>query len=350
MRGNFYSWLATAVLALFWTAIAAGQNSPPPPPSPPTLDRGPSTPAAQAAIAATIDGETILEGAVQRALRAFPLDRQAEARPEILNFLIDNAVIDHYLVKVPIVVDKTEVDAKMAQIQAEIKKEGGAFEKLMRDLMLTEAELREKIAAELRWDKFALTQATDKVLRDFFDSNHEMFDGSLVSARHILLTPAPSDPRGAEQAKVKLLELRKGIEDEVARGLAKLPPQSDNLAREKARAKLMEEAFAAVASKESACPSKADGGNLGYFPRAGETVEAFAKTAFSLKPYTISDVVATQFGFHLILVTDKKPGKDVKFDDVKVRVKEIYIERLRGTLAARLRPSARIIVNPPPKT
>jgi peptidyl-prolyl cis-trans isomerase C len=349
MCKGFYSWLATAVLALLWTAIAAGQNPPPPPPSPPTLDRGPSTPAAQAAIAATVDNETIPERALQRALQGIPPARQAEARPEILNFLIDNAVVDHYLIKIPIVVDKKEVDAKMSQIQDEITKEGRTFEKLMQDLVLTEAELREKIAAELRWEKFAQAQATDKALRDLFDQNHDMFDGSLVSARHILLTPGPGDARGQEQAKAKLLELKKGIEEEVARGLAKLPPQSDNLAREKARAELIEEAFAAVATKESACPSKTEGGNLGYFPRAGNMVEAFARTAFSLKPYSISEVVATPFGFHLILVTDHKPGRDVKFEDVKNQVKEVYIERLRETLASRLRPSAKITINPPPK-
>ena len=344
MRKDDYSWLAAAVLALLCPPVAFGQNLPP------TLARGPSTPAAQATVAAIVDGETIPELAVQRALRGVPPARQADARPEILNFLIDNAVIDHYLVKIPIAVDKKEVDAKMTQIQDEIKKEGSTFEKLMQDMMITEAELREKIAAELRWQKFSLAQANDKALRDLFDQNHDMFDGSLVSARHILLTPPPGDPRGAEQAKAKLLNLKKQIEDEVARDLAKMPAQADNLAREKARAHLTEDAFAAVASKESACPSKAQGGNLSYFPRAGNMVEPFAKAAFSLKPYAISDVIATQFGFHLILVTDRKPGKDVKFEDVKEEVQEVYIDRLRESLAARLRPAAKITVNAPPKT
>jgi peptidyl-prolyl cis-trans isomerase C len=345
MRKDYYSWPMAAVLALLSTATSRGQSSPPP-----TLDRGPSTPAAQATIAAIVDGEAIPETAVQRALQPVPLARQAEARPEVLNFLIDNAVIDHYLVKIPIVVDKKEVDAKVNLVQEEIKKEGVTFDKLMQDLRVTESELREKIAAELRWDKFSQTQANDKALRDLFDHNHDMFDGSLVSARHILLTPAPGDARGEEQAKAKLVGLKKQIEDEVARGLAKLPPQSDNLAREKARAKLIEDAFAAVATKESACPSKAQGGSLGYFPRAGYVVEPFAKAAFSLKPYTISDVISTQFGFHLILVTDRKPGKEVKFEDVKEEVKNVYIDRLRENLAIRLRPSAKITVNPAPKT
>jgi peptidyl-prolyl cis-trans isomerase C len=343
MRKDNYFWLIAAVWALSYTAIVQGQSPPP------TLDKGPSTPAAQATIAAIVDGEAIPERALQRALRGLPAARQAEARPEILNFLIDNAVIDHYLIKIPIVVDKKEVDAKIVLIQNEIKKEGGSFEKLMQDMMVTEAELRDKIAAELRWERFSLAQANDKALRDLFDHNHEMFDGSLVSARHILLTPAPGDARGEEQAKAKLLGFKKQIEAEVAAGLAKLPAQADNLAREKARTQLIEDAFAAVAAKESACPSKAQGGNLGYFPRGGIMVDAFAKAAFALKPYTMSDAVRTPFGFHLILVTDRKPGKDVKFEDVKEEVQEVYLERLRENLAARLRPSAKITINPPPK-
>ena len=51
-------------------------------------------------------------------------------------------------------------------------------------------------------------------------------------------------------------------------------------------------------------------------------VEPFARAAFALKPYTMSDVVQTQFGCHLILVTDRKAGQEVKFADVKDEVRE----------------------------
>jgi peptidyl-prolyl cis-trans isomerase C len=297
-----------------------------------------------------VDDEPIPEMAIHRAMKRIPPARQAEARSEILNFLIDNTLIDHYLAKIPVVVDQKEIDAKMAVIKEEIKKEGSTFDKVMQDLLLTEKDLREKIVAELRWDKFAEAQATEKALHELFDQHRDMFDGTLVSARHILLSPSPDDSKSSQQAKIKLASFKKQIEDDVARGLAQLPATSDNLAREKARAKLTEDSFAAIAGKESACPSKADGGNLRYFPRAGVMVESFAQTAFALKPYQMSDVIQTPFGYHLILVTDRKPGKDVKFEDVNEEVKEVFNERLRDLMASRLRPRAKITINPPPKT
>ena len=51
-------------------------------------------------------------------------------------------------------------------------------------------------------------------------------------------------------------------------------------------------------------------------------VEPFAKAAFTLPPYKVSDVVTTQFGHHLILVTERKPGKAVKYEEIKEDVKE----------------------------
>jgi len=136
----------------------------------------------------------------------------------------------------------------------------------------------------------------------------------------------------------------------VAQGLAKLPPDSDNLAREKERGRLMEESFGAMAKQKSACPSKDKGGDVGAFPRAGFMVEPFAKAAFDLKPYQMSDVVATQFGYHLILVTGRQAGKPgVKFEDAKEVVRDIYGGRLRESLIAQLKPKATIAINPPPK-
>src|SRR5262249_22579455 len=178
--------------------------------------------------------------------------------------------------------------------------------------------------------------------------NHDMFDGTMVSARHILLMPPSGDAKANEEAKARLVGLKKQIEEEVAKGVAKLPADTDKLAREKARTKLMDETFAAVATKESSCPSKQDGGALGFFPRAGSMVEPFARAAFALKPYEISDVVTTQFGHHIILTQERRPGRETKFEDVKDDVKEIFSDRLREDLAAKLRQTAKIVINPAP--
>ena len=70
--------------------------------------------------------------------------------------------------------------------------------------------------------------------------------------------------------------------------------------------------FAELAKEHSACPSKAKGGDLGEFSR-GMMVPEFDKVAFELPAGKVSDPVKTQFGWHLVKVTEKKPdGKTVR--------------------------------------
>jgi peptidyl-prolyl cis-trans isomerase C len=63
----------------------------------------------------------------------------------------------------------------------------------------------------------------------------------------------------------------------------------------------------------------------------------------------MSDIVETEFGYHLILCTDRRPGKDVKFEDVRELVKDVYSDRLREAVLAQMRPRARIVINPAAK-
>lgn len=319
---------------------AFAQEKAPPPPT--------SAPAATGA-AATVNGQPIPEVAVQRALERVPPAKHAEARPEILGYLIDNVLIDQYLLQLQIAVEPKEVETRLEHVKADIKKSGKTFEAVLKEFKLTEAEMRDQVAADLRWDKFVTQQATDKVQRELFNREREMFDGTLVRARHILLCPPSGDAKACEQAQAELLQYRKQIEQKAAEGLAKLPPSADNLTREQARARLTDEAFADVAREKSACPSKKGGGDVGEFPRGGSMVEPFARAAFALKPYQMSDVVKTQFGYHLILTTDRRPGKETKFEEIAEFVKEVYAERLREAVLAQVKPKARIVVTPAAK-
>lgn len=63
-------------------------------------------------------------------------------------------------------------------------------------------------------------------------------------------------------------------------------------------------AFEDVAAENSLCPSGANGGDLGFFGR-GQMVSEFENAAFDLKVGELSDPVKTNFGWHLIMVTDK---------------------------------------------
>ena len=63
--------------------------------------------------------------------------------------------------------------------------------------------------------------------------------------------------------------------------------------------------FEDAAQKYSKCPSKANGGDLGYFGR-GMMVKEFEEAAFNAPIKSITDPVQTQFGWHLIKVVDKR--------------------------------------------
>jgi peptidyl-prolyl cis-trans isomerase C len=302
-----------------------------------------------AGVAATVNGQPITEVAVQRGLKRLPPQKQAEARAEIIDYLVGNALVDQYLQQQRVEVDGKDVDARLAQIREEFKKSGQTFEKVLSQLNLTEDELRAQLIAELRWEKYCATQVSDKDLSDFFAKNPEMFDGSTVRARHILITPPAGDAGAADLAKQRLAAWKQQIEDTVAKGLATLPAGTDPLSREKAKIQILDSTFADLARKESACPSKEQGGDVNWFPRSGSMVEPFAKAAFALQEWSMSDVVATQFGYHLILVTGRRQGKETKFEEVKDVVKEVYCDRLRESLCDKLKPLARIEITPQAK-
>lgn len=84
--------------------------------------------------------------------------------------------------------------------------------------------------------------------------------------------------------------------------------------------------FAELAKEYSIDTSNAAaGGDMGYFVK-GEMAEEFEKAAFSLKPNTISNPVKTEFGYHIIKVTDKKAAKAAVFEDHKAEINDILFD------------------------
>jgi peptidyl-prolyl cis-trans isomerase D len=80
--------------------------------------------------------------------------------------------------------------------------------------------------------------------------------------------------------------------------------------------------FAALATKFSEDEgSKVNGGDLDYFSR-GRMVPEFEAAAFSLQPGQISDLVKSQYGFHIIKVVDKKPAVTRTFDEVRPQIEQ----------------------------
>jgi peptidyl-prolyl cis-trans isomerase D len=143
--------------------------------------------------------------------------------------------------------------------------------------------------------------------KDFYDGHPERFNKpEKVHARHILVkVPKDANEQQVEEAKTRAAAVRA----RVAGG----------------------EDFAKVAGEVSDDPgSKAKGGDLGSFQR-GQMVKPFEDVVFMMEPGAISDVVRTDFGFHVIQLEEKNAAESQIFDDAK---REIAKEML-GKDAAR---------------
>ena len=145
----------------------------------------------------------------------------------------------------------------------------------------------------------ANVQPTGADLKQFYNDNiaHFRTDGQ-VRASHILIAVS-KDASAADRAAAK----RKAESI-----LAEVKAHPDQ--------------FAQIAQKESQDPgSAAKGGDLGFFGRgmiAGG--EAFDDAVFKLKKDEISDVIQSDFGYHIVKVTDLKPSSTKPFDDVKASI------------------------------
>jgi len=89
----------------------------------------------------------------------------------------------------------------------------------------------------------------------------------------------------------------------------------------KKRRRRRKDYFAETAEKYSKCPSKDRGGDLGYFER-GKMAPEFEEAAFALETGEISEIIKTDFGYHIIMLEDKKEAYTDKFEDVKESIKE----------------------------
>lgn len=82
--------------------------------------------------------------------------------------------------------------------------------------------------------------------------------------------------------------------------------------------------FAALAKEKSKCPSKDKGGDLGFLSK-GQTVLEFEQATLGLQVGQLSDVVKTQFGYHIIRLEEKQPAKERAFEEVKEQLKQTLL-------------------------
>lgn len=115
--------------------------------------------------------------------------------------------------------------------------------------------------------------------------------------------------------------------------------------------KIMEEAkksgadFQALAEKNSKDPSaKNNRGDLGFFTR-DRMVPEFSNAAFRAPENSVIGPIKTAFGYHIIKVVDRKPGKTLEYAEVELQVKASLRQELIKTLVADLKKSAKVEIN-----
>lgn len=181
-----------------------------------------------------------------------------------------------------------ELEAKITPSEAEIK---AAYEKNKSKYQVPER--RSVRYALLDINKLRQTlQISDDVLKQQYMANVQQYEvPEQVHVEHILF-------KTVGQPDAAVVEIKKKAEEVL------------NEARKGAK-------FDELAKKYSEDPgSKDKGGDLGWI-RKGQTVPEFEKAAFSLQPGQISDLVRTQYGFHIIKVLEKQTAHTKPFEEVK---------------------------------
>ncbi len=155
------------------------------------------------------------------------------------------------------------------------------------------------------------SKVSDADVEKFYRENQANFKiPEEVTASHILIRP--NVPAGKENDKAVVAKADAEALAKTKAILAQLKQGAD---------------FGTLAEKESACPSgKSAKGSLGKFA-PGMMVPEFDKAAFALKKGEMSDIVKTQFGYHIIKVTDKKAGGYEPLEKVKGDVKNYLIAK-----------------------
>ena len=173
----------------------------------------------------------------------------------------------------------------------------------------------------------------DKMGMTLEEARKEMSEGLTIRK---LLEDVTKDVAVAEEAVAKFYEenahyFEKPEQIEASHILIKLDAADATNETAKAAAKAKAEAlraqvlagtnFAELAAIHSDCPSKANGGSLGSF-RRGQMVKPFEEAAFALGTNEVSEVVETQFGFHVIKVTGKTSAGKTPLEEVRDQIQE----------------------------
>jgi peptidyl-prolyl cis-trans isomerase C len=237
-----------------------------------------------------------------------------DKRDEVLRGVLDQLVAYHLLAqesrarKLPIA--DSDVDARLADIRKtfpteEAFKQGIAAQGLTLDQLKLQAKSSLEVAKVIDIEVNSKVAVTDAEVKAFYDQNLDRFkQGDSVHAAHILIgVPQNATAEQKAEAKAKAAVLLKTIK---AGG-----------------------DFATLAKANSQDPGSApNGGDVGFFPK-GQMTPAFEEAAFKLKPGTMSGVVETPFGFHIIKVIERRAPRTAPFDEVSGQIKDFLMQGQR---------------------
>ena len=221
-------------------------------------------------------------------------------RQQALDNMINRLLLEQEAEKAKIEITEEQVTARVDQVKGGFPSEE-AFAEQLATSGLTEAGLMQEVELAIRIEKLleehtsGQDETEEQEAREFYVENLGRFkQAEQVKTSHILI---PVEEADTEEMKAEKKQKLEGILEQVRGGAD----------------------FAELAQEHSSCPSKARGGDLGFFPR-GQMVGEFDEAAFALEVGQVSDVVETQFGYHIIKLTDKKAASTVPFDESKAEI------------------------------
>jgi peptidyl-prolyl cis-trans isomerase C len=285
------------------------EGSAPQPPAPPK-----PMPAELPDVLARVNGQPVTKFDFDRLVKnvearngPVPAERRDEILRAALDQLITYTVMKQEAASRGITVTDADIEAQVARLQGTFPDEA-EFKKALAARQTTVEQLRADARVDMVIKKMvdaevaSLPPATEAEAKEFYDKNPDQFtQGEAVRASHILIAAdEKADEATKQAARAKVDALLK-------------------------RAKAGED-FAKLAKESSDDGSREQGGDLGYFQR-GRMVPPFDEAAFNLKPGEISDVVTTQFGYHIIKLAERKPATTVPFEKVKDKVVEYLSNR-----------------------
>ena len=244
-------------------------------------------------------------------------------KDKVVNELIVKALLDQEVEKRGIEVSSEDVDNAVKEI---IDKVGSKeqLNQILKQNGVSTSQFKKDLKEEVKMKKLAKELTNSSIseadAKKYYNDNIKQFKyPDKVRASHILISVNPqeieeiitSDKANANLSKE---EVQKKVNEEIAAKKAK----AENLL---AQVKKDQTQFAKIAKENSDDTTTAvNGGDLGFFA-AQEMVPEFSKAAFSMRPNTVSGLVKTQFGYHIIMVTDRMEAGQQPFEKVKNDIK-----------------------------